>query len=399
MDTEKIYLLLAEACQCDVDTLKEATPEENLISLGMTSISFITFIIKVEEEFNIEINDSDLLLEKFETVNLCLSTLSSYVSNETKKWEPTLSMKKGLILDCDNVLWKGVSGDERIIVDEQVIMLHNCLRDLYEKGVILCLCSKNEYNTVHETLKLIETDFDMGMIAVERINRKDKATNISEILAELNMVADSFVFLDDSEYELGYVNKVFPEIFSIKADYNNISFIETLKEIFQQTPPSSLDRTKLYREQKERQKERGRHISVTDYNASLETVMSCHASTETEIPRISELSMRTRQFNLSDAHYSVEEITNFYNSDEYKVISLTASDKYGDLGLVGASIINGNTIIAFMLSCRVFDRGFECIMMDTIKALHNIPLKGVYVENGKNSRFMDFYKDNGIETK
>lgn len=399
MDTEKIYLLLAEACQCDVDTLKEATPEENLISLGMTSISFITFIIKVEEEFNIEINDSDLLLEKFETVNLCLSTLSSYVSNETKKWEPTLSMKKGLILDCDNVLWKGVSGDERIIVDEQVIMLHNCLRDLYEKGVILCLCSKNEYNTVHETLKLIETDFDMGMIAVERINRKDKATNISEILAELNMVADSFVFLDDSEYELGYVNKVFPEIFSIKADYNNISFIETLKEIFQQTPPSSLDRTKLYREQKERQKERGRHISVTDYNASLETVMSCHVSTETEIPRISELSMRTRQFNLSDAHYSVEEITNFYNSDEYKVISLTASDKYGDLGLVGASIINGNTIIAFMLSCRVFDRGFECIMMDTIKALHNIPLKGVYVENGKNSRFMDFYKDNGIETK
>lgn len=109
--------------------------------------------------------------------------------------------------------------------------------------------------------------------------------------------------------------------------------------------------------------------------------------------------MRTRQFNLSDAHYSVEEITNFYNSDEYKVISLTASDKYGDLGLVGASIINGNTIIAFMLSCRVFDRGFECVMMDTIKALHNIPLKGVYVENGKNSRFMDFYKDNGIETK
>lgn len=99
------------------------------------------------------------------------------------------------------------------------------------------------------------------------------------------------------------------------------------------------------------------------------------------------------------AHYSVEEITNFYNSDEYKVISLTASDKYGDLGLVGASIINGNTIIAFMLSCRVFDRGFECVMMDTIKALHNIPLKGVYVENGKNSRFMDFYKDNGIETK
>lgn len=399
MDTEKIYHLLAEACECDVDVIKKAPPEEDLISLGMTSISFITFIIKVEEEFNIEINDSDLLLENFGTVSLCMKTLASYISTEIGEWEPTLSMKKGLILDCDNVLWKGISGDERIIIDEQVVMLHSCLRDLYQKGVILCLCSKNEYNIVHETLNLIDTDFNMDMIAIEKINRKDKATNISDILAELNMMADSFVFLDDSEYELGYVNKVFPEILSIKADYYDMSFVETIKDIFYQTPQSSLDRTKLYREQKERQKEKGKYISIADYNASLKTVMSCHVSTKNEIPRISELSMRTRQFNLSDAHYSVEEITNFYNSDGYKVISLTASDKYGDLGLVGASIINENTIIAFMLSCRVFDRGFEYVMIDTIKALYNTPLKGVYVGNGKNSRFIDFYKDNGIETR
>ena len=67
------------------------------------------------------------------------------------------------------------------------------------------------------------------------------------------------------------------------------------------------------------------------------------------------------------------------------------------MGIVGAAITRENIIEAFMLSCRVFDRGFEYILLDKLKSLSPGPLKGKFRDNRKNSGFADFYPNNGIE--
>ena len=67
----------------------------------------------------------------------------------------------------------------------------------------------------------------------------------------------------------------------------------------------------------------------------------------------------------------MNEILGFLSGSDYKVFILQAKDKYGDMGIVGAAVVGekGDKYIIknFMLSCRVFDRGFEYILLDTIR--------------------------------
>ena len=69
--------------------------------------------------------------------------------------------KKAIVLDCDNTLWKGIIGEdgldgiemsantsEGIIYNE----IQNLIITLYNKGIIICLCSKNNKKDVEEVL-------------------------------------------------------------------------------------------------------------------------------------------------------------------------------------------------------------------------------------------------------
>jgi FkbH-like protein len=201
------------------------------------------------------------------------------------------------------------------------------------------------------------------------------------------------VFVDDSEYELGLVNAFLPEVDTVKADYSNLSFIDEIKSFFGHAQSSDLNRTKLYKEQKEREKEKLMFKTVEEYNASLETKYICDFAAKEHLDRVSELSQRTNQFNMSGKRYS--------KNDPCVVLYLSASDKYGDMGIVGAAMIkNAETAVVienFMLSCRVFDRGFEYILLDKIKELsHGKNLYGVYVQTEKNQRYAGFYAENGV---
>ena len=82
---------------------------------------------------------------------------------------------------------------------------------------------------------------------------------------------------------------------------------------------------------------------------------------------------------------------------ETGIISLT-EDKYGKMGIVGMAVLKEGIIEAFMLSCRVFDRGFEFVLLDALKKASSKTLSGVYVATDKNKRYSRFYTDNGVNT-
>lgn len=119
--------------------------------------------------------------------------------------------KKCLVLDCDNVLWGGIVGEDGIegirlsneFIGRAYLDFQRELIRLYNQGVILCLCSKNEYDTVDNVIKnhpymLLREEF----IAIKRINYKNKADNIRELATELNISLDSIFFVDDSPDKL-----------------------------------------------------------------------------------------------------------------------------------------------------------------------------------------------------
>ena len=115
-------------------------PEQELSEIGLDSLRFIELVVALEDEFQIEIRDSDLLVQKFSTLCNLYSMLSSYLA----------PVKKCLILDCDNVLWKGIAGEEAIAIDEEALTFQKELIRLYEKGVLLCICSKNEQMCIRD---------------------------------------------------------------------------------------------------------------------------------------------------------------------------------------------------------------------------------------------------------
>ena len=79
MDNEKILCLLSNVTGREYIELAQLSNETPLINIGFKSIQFIRFIISVEEEFNIEILDSDLLLSNFDTLEKIYITLTKYL--------------------------------------------------------------------------------------------------------------------------------------------------------------------------------------------------------------------------------------------------------------------------------------------------------------------------------
>jgi FkbH-like protein len=392
MNKAKIVKILAEVLEINDSELSGYNETVLLEYKGLDSIKFIKAVVRFEEEFGIEINDSDLLMANFATLENVYKTLKKYLFKEN-------ILKKVLITDCDNVLWCGVAGEEELFVDDTAEKYQKELLRLYNNGVLICICSRNEKANIDQAFERLLMTLERKYILSEIINRNDKAVNVLSLAAELNLSPSSFVFVDDSNYELGLVESIIPGITVIKAESKTTEWIDDLTFLFD-TSQGGSERTRQYIEQKEREKEKLHFDSVDAYNSSLKTVITCEKAKPEQAERIAELSQRTNQFNLAESRYTSDEVTAMINDDKFCVLSLSASDKYGDMGIVGSAVIRYETdavIKAFMLSCRVFDRGFESIMMSNIKELAGSrKLYGVFHPNGKNKHYTSFYEDNGV---
>ena len=390
MNKQKIIALLAEALEILPEELEKYQSETPLTEIGLTSLKFISFIVKLEEVFDIEILDSDLLLENFLTTDKMFLTLQKYFIDEHP-------MKKCLILDADGVLWKGISGEEDILIDKQVLDFQTHLLNLYDRGVLLCVCSKNEDFLIDHSFENPNMLLKKENFVIILSNRTDKVTNICAFADKLNLSLDSVVFVDDSDYELGFVEVNLPDVQCIKFNYYNTYVTEKISKPFADIQATSdINRTQLYLEQKSREKEKLRFTSVEEYNASLMTNAVVERAKAEDCARLAELSSRTHQFNLSARSYTEDQLNEMLANPEYTIFSLSVDDKYGRMGIVGMAVLKKSVIESFMISCRAFDRDFELMLLNTLKKISSVHLQGIYVKTDKNKRYASFYADNGV---
>jgi len=401
MNTNRIYKCLAQVLDQDIRNIQSLQPDVVLTTIGLDSLSFIQFIVAIEEEFSITVLDSDLLFSNFDTLNNVKETIKKYIISDEL-------LKKCLVIDCDNVLWEGVAADdgiENIIFSNSAIKLQNAIAKLYERGVLICLCSKNDLHTVDTIFeKYSFMPLKKDHIILSKINWNNKAENIIEIAQELSISLDSLVFVDDSDYEIGLIDTVVPQVKTIKADLCSGSFIDEINSVFSSYTniDEDLNRTKLYKQQKERETIKLHSKTIEEYNSSLKSQTFIKRADVSVLNRLAELSQRTNQFNLSQSRYTVHELKELCDCPDYELLYLRASDKYGDMGIVAACVISLSThyaiIESFMVSCRVFGRGFEYELLNKIKqTVGRLKLLGVYCETNKNKRFNSFFPDNGVK--
>ena len=117
------------------------------------------------------------------------------------------------------------------------------------------------------------------------------------------------------------------------------------------------------------------------------------------IQRITQLTNKSNQFNLTTRRYTQAEMEQISQSDEYVTLYGKLSDKFGDNGVVSVIVgrIDGEElhIDLWLMSCRVLKRDMELAMLDGLvreSKKHGIKrLIGTYIPSPKNKMVKSFY--------
>jgi FkbH-like protein len=327
--------------------------------------------------------------------------------------------RKCLVLDCDNTIWGGVIGEdgmEGIELDDRSVpgvYFHEFQKaavSLGEQGVMLAICSKNNEEDVWKVLDgHPHCALSKSHLVGWRINWENKAANLASLAAELNIGLDSFVFVDDSPYERALIGDMLPDVLvlPVPEDLSGYAGILAADRLFDTTARSEEDRkrTAMYQEEARRKEQLGQFDDLTDYLASLETVMHVFAVDADSMTRVTQLTQKTNQFNLTTRRYSIADIEGFAAGADSAVFAMSVADRHGEMGLTGVLIAsregNSATIDTLLLSCRVLGRQLEFAFVDQcLQRLSaewgDVTWHADYLPTKKNIQVADFWDKLGF---
>lgn len=326
--------------------------------------------------------------------------------------------KKAFVLDLDNTLWGGVVGDDGVenlaigpeVPSGQVYSeFQSYIKEHKNLGIILNINSKNEYENAINGLDHPDSMLKTEDFIIIKANWNPKNLNIKDIAEELNLGADSFVFVDDNPAERHIVKEYVDGIATpaIDTPENYIRIIDH-NGYFEVTNFSSEDvkKTELYKDNAKRSQMMATFENYDDYLRSLKMQAEISIFKPIYLERISQLSNKSNQFNLTTKRYSLSDIEEVASNDNYIKIYGKLSDIFGDNGLISVvigKIINSDElhIELWIMSCRVLKRDMEFAMMDELVKLSKEKkiktIYGYYYPTLKNKMVKDFYDLQGFD--
>jgi FkbH-like protein len=285
---------------------------------------------------------------------------------------------KVIALDCDGTLWDGVCGEDGpqgVWIDSIRKSLQSTMVALHERGMLICLCSRNNEQDV---LDVFDSREDMILrrnhLVGWKINWKSKSETLQSLSSELGLSLESFVFIDDDPVVCAEVRSRCPEVLTLLLPKDLQTIPDFLKHVwaFDSRPVSAPDgeRTRLYREHFMRETLRHEAPTLKDFLAGLDLDIRISGLGESEVRRVSELTHRTNQFNLTGIRKSEQEIRQILEDRSRECLVVHLKDRFGDYGMVGVAILTTDVdfvaVETFLLSCRALGRGVEHRMMSEL---------------------------------
>ena len=327
--------------------------------------------------------------------------------------------KKCIVLDLDNTLWGGIIGEDGFdniklgddAVGRSFVEFQKRLLALNQRGIILAVNSKNNFEDAMEVIKkhpsmiLREDNF-----ACMKINWDDKVTNLQEISKELNIGLDSMVFFDDDLINQEFVKTSLPEVLVVELPNDSSQFAQIITKMKEfdvlKITEEDVKRNEMYLVQKKRTELKNKIVDFDEFLKQMNIEVNVKKADSFTIPRISQLTLKTNQFNLTTKRYQQEEISSFSSDKDRIVECVQVSDKFGDNGITGVYIIEKKDskewiIDTFLLSCRIMGRKVEEAMLYQIiekaKNLGIKKIKGKFIPTKKNKPAENFYSDCGFK--
>ena len=324
--------------------------------------------------------------------------------------------KKVLNLDLDNTLWGGIIGDDgadKIEIGQETSLgqtfaeFQEYVKQQKELGVLLTVNSKNDETVALAGFERPDSILKREDFTVFKANWEPKSQNLLVTAQELNLLPESFVFVDDNPAEREIIcqqipGAAIPELDSVEH------YIQILDKsgFFEVTNLSEDDRKRnqMYQENEMRKQAQATYTDYGEYLNSLEMKGTIKAFDSVYMSRISQLTNKSNQFNLTTKRYSQTEIEEAASDPMQITLYGKLEDKFGDNGVV--SVVIGKRkedtlhIDLWLMSCRVLKRDMEYAMMDELvsKCRENGigRIVGYYYPTAKNGMVKDFYALQGF---
>lgn len=324
---------------------------------------------------------------------------------------------KVVALDCDNTLWGGIIGEDGLSGIELdpynypgnvYWTVQQQLRQLESQGMLLCLCTKNnaadadEVFAKHPNAVLKDEHF-----AAKKVNWEPKVVNLQALAQELNLGQESFIFIDDSDFELEAVRTQLPQVKLFQVPKKLSDYPALLREVAALCVAggfSAKSKTEQYRQLALAAAAQEGFGSQEEYLRSLGLKVYVHRDAREQVARIAELTQKSNQFNLTTRRYTPGEITALMNRPDATVYSFAVTDRFGECGITGVIVVDfaaaHATVDAFLMSCRVIGRGVEFAVwravLDDARKIGKRGLSAAYYPSTKNAQVSDFFDRLGL---
>jgi len=308
-------------------------------------------VLDVRTPFNIDLVPNDV-----EDGTTLYFGLMEFVQEVEQVAEKTKKVKC-VVWDLDNTLWDGIlveDGPRKLKLKPEIA---DVIRTLDARGILHSVASKNNHDEAMQVLKQFQMD---EYFLSPQISWRPKSEGIRAIARQLNIGMDSFLFVDDSQFELEQVKAVCPEVRVLDA--RQYRALPEMKECQVPVTAESKERRKMYQVEAERQ-DMAEGFG-NDYMAFLrqcQIQLSIRPMTQENLDRVHELTQRTNQMNFSGNRYDRGVLKTILATPYLDTYVLSCEDRFGSYGVVGFSIVDSREprMTDLMFSCRIQSKRVE----------------------------------------
>jgi len=362
----------------------------------------------------------DCKMDFFARQPISAAALPSFSTALARLFRPLLQPpSKVLALDLDNVLWGGVIGEDGL---QGLKIGHdfpgNIFRrfqqtalNLRARGILLVLLSKNNHSDVEEAFRNIpDMPLKLEHFAALRVNWREKHQNLSDIATELNLGLDSFVFVDDQQFEREQMAFNLPQVKILPVTEDPLTILNALTSCAHfdsyRTSAEDLTRSSDYAMQNQRKELELASGSTAEFLTTLGLRATLSSVNDATLGRVVQMLAKTNQFNVSTRRHTDADIRKILADPRNILIALSLSDRFSDQGMIGLGIaVAGSTneeifIDTLLMSCRAIGRGAEEVMWSALvsyaTSLGFRRLSAEYIATSKNEQVADLFDRFGM---
>jgi FkbH-like protein len=305
---------------------------------------------------------------------------------------------KCVVWDLDNTLWRGVLVEDGVEGVTLSPVAAGLVREFDRRGIVNSIASKNDPELASAALQR----FGLSEYFVfPKISWGPKSEAIKSIIAQMDVGADTFAFIDDQAFERGEIGELLPEVTVFSDQDMDRLLLEPRFDV--PVTAESGKRRQMYQTEERRVAARqGAAMDYGDFLRACRITLEIRRLEPDSLARMYELSQRTNQLNFSGLRYSQAELETLMAERPQDAFVLSCSDKFGDYGAIGFCVLDAGRpgIESFFMSCRVqrkrVENAFFQHLADQLRRRGAERFEVRYNATAKNGASVQMLKDLGF---